>query len=84
MKNLIKLIVAASLLAGCSTSPTTESRIQTPTDVRPRVARRALEQPQREIEFRFVDTRVVGRSGTPSGTRLSPGVTSKPKHLLSP
>lgn len=83
-------LIAAFALGGCSTTaPNTESKIQSPADAHvqaPRVAKRQVAQPEREIEFHFHSTRAssVGRStGEPSGTRLQPGITAKPKSLFA-
>jgi hypothetical protein len=85
---IFSLIVAASLLAGCSTTaPTTESRIMTPADARrahaARAAKLAPKQAPKEVEFFFHDARTIGRAGTPAGTRLQPGASSKPRLLLA-
>jgi hypothetical protein len=95
MKTTTLLIVALSLLAGCTTGRTHESRIQTPANTAEaprRTAQRAnarlmdqrdVARPPREVEFSFHETRTAGvRPAEETGMRLLPGETHKPRHLM--
>ncbi|MEQ9323866.1 MAG: hypothetical protein RIF41_32175 [Polyangiaceae bacterium] len=82
--SLVIAPLAVALLTGCTTSPTTRPAASThrASTYATSTAPKRAELPPGAMEFSFNDSRVRSFAGEAPRTRLLPGRTQRPRHLL--